>query len=51
MTITQTQPAANDPYDGCGPDCVLIDGTCRCYHGDAVTDPAPAWLASLNPPY
>ena len=51
MTITQTQPDANDPYVGCGPDCVLIDGTCRCYYGDTVIDPAPAWLASINPPY
>jgi len=36
-TTPHTQLPATDPYAGCGPDCVYIDGTCRCYHGEPTT--------------
>jgi len=52
MTIaTHTQAPPSDPYAGCGPDCVLIDGTCRCQFGETVTEPVPAWMDDIVPAY
>ena len=50
-TATQTQAPVADPYAGCGPDCVLIDGTCRCYHGETVAEPVPEWMLAIDPPF
>ena len=43
-TATHTQAPSSDPDTGCGPDCVLIDGNCRCYFGECVTEPVPTWM-------
>jgi hypothetical protein len=37
---------------GCGPDCVVIDGACRCYHQQATTrDFKDQALNDLVPPF
>ena len=36
-TRTPNVPATSIPAPECGPDCVYIDGTCRCYHGEPTT--------------
>ena len=46
-TATHTQTPPSDTDAGCGPDCVLIDGECRCYFGESVTEPMPAWLEDI----
>jgi len=52
MTAALTTPVNDDPPVPCGPDCLYIDGACRCYHGESV--PAdfdnPA-LNNLTPPF
>ena len=30
--------------DGCGPDCIYLDGACRCYEGGLSTSPEPDWV-------
>ena len=41
-------PAASD--SGCGPDCVFLDGACRCYEGEAVpTGSRFRWMDHVAP--
>ena len=50
MTTTPNPSAPATPAPQCGPDCVYIDGACRCYYGE----PAPAqprWAVSIVPPF
>ena len=54
MTATDTDTdlgACDDPWAGCGPDCVLIDGICRCDAEQIATDPMPEWMLAIEPPY
>jgi hypothetical protein len=54
MTTTHTPnlPAASIPAVECGPDCVYIDGACRCYYGEVVAaQPAPRWMKDIVPTF
>ena len=54
MTTTSTPntPATHTPATECGPDCVYIEGACRCYHGEpAPAQPAIAWTDSIVAPF
>jgi len=55
MTTTSTDPAGYDydcdPWGGCGPDCVLIHGICRCDAEQIATEPMPEWMLAIEPPY
>ena len=50
-TSTPTQEPFIDPWAGCGRDCVLIDGVCRCNSYAPVTDPDPEWMDRIVPPF
>ena len=50
-TGTHTEAPQSDPYSGCGPDCVLIDGTCRCRYGEIAASTDPKWMDDIDPPY
>lgn len=28
----------------CGPDCIYIDGACRCFEGGPSSSPDPEWV-------
>lgn len=51
MTTTTTALTTDDPASPCGPDCIYLDGACRCRHGEIDTTPMPAELASIVPPF
>jgi hypothetical protein len=34
----------DDIQEGCGPDCIYIDGACRCFEGGPSTSPDPEWV-------
>lgn len=46
MTTTAT-PEVTQP--GCGPDCIYLDGYCRCHHGENVS--GDVRLNDLDAPY
>jgi hypothetical protein len=51
--VTTTATAANvtdQPGAPCGPDCIYLDGGCRCYDS-APAIGKPAWMAALSPPF
>ena len=49
MTASPDTPTRPDIDLGpCGPDCVYIEGACRCYHGEAASA-VPAWLRHVEP--
>ena len=51
-TCTPNAPATDTPAPECGPDCIYIDGACRCYHGEAApSEPAPAWADDFTIPF
>ncbi|HVB45653.1 MAG TPA: hypothetical protein VNF47_23510 [Streptosporangiaceae bacterium] len=50
MTTTSIPDTTATPGTGCGPDCIIIDGACRCYHGEPA-QPAPAWMDNLTVPF
>ena len=52
MAATPTTPNLADlPDTGCGPDCIYIDGACRCYHGEPAEPPEPDWMTDIDPPF
>lgn len=56
MTTTSTIPdipaVTDHPCTGCGPDCVYIDGACRCYHGEAIpAELVLAWMQDIAIPF
>ena len=40
MTTTPKPSAPAKPAPQCGPDCVYMDGACRCYYGATRSRPA-----------
>jgi hypothetical protein len=52
MTTTRTpNPPADVQGAECGPDCIYLDGACRCYHGEPATDPLVQQLRGIQPPF
>ena len=53
MTATPDTPGfgtITNHQTGCGSECIVIDGACRCYHGEPA-GPDLDWWTDLDPPY
>ena len=48
--IPNTQDVAGQPDSPCGPDCIYIDGACRCY-ASALASVEPDWMAVIKLPF
>lgn len=49
--MTNTADATLTDFS-CGPDCVIIDGFCRCWYGQAVSaDFDEEWMNNIEPPF
>lgn len=52
MATATSSNLAGQPNIGCGADCVLLDGVCRCYYGEPVpTAASPTWLNDISLPF